>query len=546
MKHFLSLFFSVATVAFASAQTPKIFHTAHEAIRILHDGRPQQHWWVVSPEVAVDTLQSSARSVTLISTVDTLTVSGLRDWEHSDVAIVTPKGDTALTRVVKIPEVLYDNPPAKMRLCPGQKTLTREQATFDLDAMMYALLEIHPDIFSVTGQELLLSAFEQAKSELPDSLTIAELYKRAAPIVSLIGDGHTMVRFPYNSFFTADLKRVPMAFFISSDGSIIAERTIDNAIPSGAIVKAINGVADTTMINTMLPFLSGETRAFRLSRMNPDFYTLFELLYGGKEEYAVEYVLPEKSSKKSQTVVLPASDFMTIKSRIPAKTQNKPVAPYSYTIDKKKGVAIMDFNECSGAKSIKQLCDSMFNDLREQGIKKLVIDVRENGGGDSGVGDILLSYVVKKPFTQFDKVLYKVTPTTARLIGSTDGLPHIGFSKKDISRRIQPRTDSEGHFDGETVMLISNNTFSSGASFAWAFKEAGGGKTVGEETGGMNVCYGDIVMWKMPVSGIPVSISWKRFWQMDADENDVHGVLPDIAVPASKALPSAMKLFNHK
>ena len=206
----------------------------------------------------------------------------------------------------------------------------------------------------------------------------------------------------------------------------------------------------------------------------------------------------------------------------------------------------MYFNECSGTKEMKQFCDSMFNDLREQGIKKLIIDVRENGGGDSSVGDILLSYVAQKPSTQFDKVLYKVTPMTARLIGSTDGLPHIGFANQDISKRIQPRSDSEGHFSGETILLISNNTFSSGASFAWAFKEAGAGKTVGEETGGMNVCYGDVVMWQMPVSGIPVSISWKRFWQMNADENDVHGVLPDIAVSASKALPSAMKLLNHK
>ena len=94
------------------------------------------------------------------------------------------------------------------------------------------------------------------------------------------------------------------------------------------------------------------------------------------------------------------------------------------------------------------------------------------------------------------------------------------------------------------VLLTSHNTFSSASSFAWAFKEAGAGNTIGEETGGMNVCYGDILTWSAPVSGIPCTISYKRFWQMNADENDIHGALPDVAVPADKALDKALRMLK--
>lgn len=52
----------------------------------------------------------------------------------------------------------------------------------------------------------------------------------------------------------------------------------------------------------------------------------------------------------------------------------------------------------------------------------------------------------------------------------------------------------------------------------------------------MNVCYGDIVVYRMPLSHLATTISWKRFWQFEADEKEVHGTMPDIEVPSSDAL----------
>ena len=38
---------------------------------------------------------------------------------------------------------------------------------------------------------------------------------------------------------------------------------------------------------------------------------------------------------------------------------------------------------------MKMFADSMFVTLREKGIKNLIIDLRNNGGGNSMVGDVL-------------------------------------------------------------------------------------------------------------------------------------------------------------
>ena len=94
-------------------------------------------------------------------------------------------------------------------MAPSGK-LTREQAAFDIDALVYTLGEVHPDLFATCRQADFFRAVNRAKATLPDSLTDVELFRRAAPLVTMIGDGHTMLRFPYNSYFTPSRLRLPM------------------------------------------------------------------------------------------------------------------------------------------------------------------------------------------------------------------------------------------------------------------------------------------------------------------------------------------------
>ena len=67
---------------------------------------------------------------------------------------------------------------------------------------------------------------------------------------------------------------------------------------------------------------------------------------------------------------------------------------------------------------MKVFADSMFTFLREKGIKNLIIDLRNNGGGDSQVGDVLFRYISHQPFKQMGKTLVRVTPTTQRLMNN--------------------------------------------------------------------------------------------------------------------------------
>lgn len=433
----------------------------------------------------------------------------------------------------------YDNPhPAMMEVAPSGR-LSREQAIFDLMALIYSINEVHPDMFAGCSQAELMGAFNRTVSGLPDSLTVVELYRRAAPVVAMIGDGHTALKILSEEILTPDTKRLPIIATINNRRELICQASADSVIPTGANILSINGTDIDTMIDTMLTYISGEREHFKLTRLSDDFAALHKLLYDAGE-YAIEY--EPRDSIGVSVVILPAIEQSELISRSPVVKSRNFGQDYAYMTDSVNNVAIMEFNKFNDPGRMEQFADSMFSDLRRKRITNLIIDIRNNSGGDSDVGDVLLKYISDKPFTQFDRMFVKITPETVKLTGDTTMVPGLFLIETDTASMQKPLTPEQGHYDGKVYLLISNRTYSSASSFAWIFKQLGMGKVIGEETGGMSVSYGDVVTYTLPISKLPCIISYKRFWKYGADEEDIHGVMPDKEVPADGAMATALRM----
>ncbi len=421
------------------------------------------------------------------------------------------------------------------------RMLTREEAYADVDSLLYTISEVHPNMFSVCKQSELFSFIDkEVYSTMPDSISSVELYKKLAPFVTKIGDGHTALYFPFNSVFTKELQRMPLYMHVTTDHKLFAISSLDNLIPYDSEIIAINGKSSKEMVKAMLAYESGEKEFFRTERLNKTMTALFELLFKA-DKYDVTYRL--KGSRKKFTVTLPTVDFETMNARMSTPPlEQKEYKPYSFTIDKKKSVAIMEFNSMENTGEMIHFVDSMFTTLKENNVKKLIIDIRNNGGGSSRAGDAVLRYISPSPFNQMGKNIIRNTPTTKRLTKNSAPVGWYYYDNMDKKERmITPLTKEQGHFDGKVYLLTSHKTFSAAASFSWAFKYFGIGTVIGEETGGMNVSFGEFLRYKLPNSGLQCGISFKRFWHYGADESDIHGTLPDIAVPAEKAMKVALK-----
>lgn len=524
-----------------TAQTLPSMKTDGTELQVIADGKLVAGGWAINPALRPDVFETSASKVTFRSDVDSITFNVEKGGTY-DFVVITPEADSAFTRIRWISSNPLEEPSPEMLKLPASGLMTKQQASFDIDALVYTISQVHPDMFATCNQGKFLSDVARVKQQLPDSISKVDLYRLAAPLVAELGDGHTSLYFPLNDVFHRDTPRMPLSVKASPDFKIKAYWCIDSIIPQGAEILSINGHSSREMLEEMMKYASGERDFYRLERACNDFTAFFQFLYAAPS-YEVRY-LPAKS-KEALTARLQPISYDELKRRKPSK-QTAPQKPaYSFYILKEKNAAVMDFRSFYDAERMKVFADSMFRTLRKENIANLIIDVRNNGGGNSTVGDTLLRYISPRPFEQMGKALVRVTPTTQRLAGSKEMMPGwYLFSPEAEGELISPLSSEEGHYHGKVYLLTSHHTFSSASSFAWAFKQFGMGTVVGEESGGMNVSFGDVLFYHLPVSGLACGISYKRFWQYGADEADIHGTLPDHAVPQEKALDAALKLIR--
>ena len=66
-----------------------------------------------------------------------------------------------------------------------------------------------------------------------------------------------------------------------------------------------------------------------------------------------------------------------------------------------KYIGYLEYNECRNYEKFKTFLDSSFTIIRQKGIKNLIIDVRRNGGGNSDLNDLLMTYLYDRPFKSY-------------------------------------------------------------------------------------------------------------------------------------------------
>lgn len=144
--------------------------------------------------------------------------------------------------------------------------LSKEEAFADLDSLVYAMQEIHPDLFFECNESKFFSMLNDVRKKLShDSISVIELYKYAQPLTTILGDGHTQLYFPKNEL--TDNLFFPLSVYINQNDSSIQVNTDYNSkegvIEKGKKILSINGVNYKCIIENMLKNCGGD--AFSLS-----------------------------------------------------------------------------------------------------------------------------------------------------------------------------------------------------------------------------------------------------------------------------------------
>ena len=305
-----------------------------------------------------------------------------------------------------------------------------------------------------------------------------------------IGDGHTAF-----SLRGVETHLFPIEIYKINGHWRVIKTTSSHSNLLGKILTKIDGKSInkiTKKVSEIAQYVENEQS--KIIRTG-EYLMISELLFGlqfTKNEFNAEFSFLDDSNKESK-VLLNASnnkdyyentDFQTFKIIIP-EIQKPNGSKHDFLwfspIKDTKGTYIK-FESYPSFEDMETFGESLLNYVNENQMKQVVIDMRNNGGGDFFVGTFLAYYL--------------------NLADSID-------------------------WKSGVYVLTDKVTFSAGTSNASQFRQILNAKIVGEPTGSNPTGYQDIGQFTLPNSGMIITFSKRLFRFQD---KVTQGVQPDVLI----------------
>ena len=264
-----------------------------------------------------------------------------------------------------------------------------------------------------------------------------------------------------------------------------------------------------------------------------------------------------------------------------SETQYNREVPFFYTFMEKEGFAYLQFNECVDQNSIRQYYDnlgytdengnfssdieeqiqqyqkfdtlllSLFSTIKLKNISTLVIDVRNNSGGNSELCRQLLSYLtnidnhktsntlirISDFFTQYYPQLYDfLYQHSLKKLELGQLYSNDDFSEEDEDiedKYFKMNNDTSLVFNGTTIFIQGKNTYSSAGDLLIEAKDNQIGIIIGENSRFRPCNFGDILFWKLPNTETIGGISHKYFTRPDESKCNEEYLIPDVYIPTT-------------
>ncbi len=419
------------------------------------------------------------------------------------------------------------------------------QATQDLDFLFKTIERVHPNCranLSKAGYKALKERSHETLRQASDDkgqVPIRVVTLTATEAAAAIGDGHTACHLSLDLIDAGDPSPCMPPFELRWDvGHVVIDKAIGGLERlAGARVLQVNGRPFEQAIAPVLAHISGERQEFRMIRFlryQEVYWALVRPVRG--EEMTVSI---RQGTDEPQTVKVPLISQARYRQELLAARHVYPTDSHEFYHDNRTCYWRYDSFHLSDAAT--KATDAVFKDIREHNARTLIIDLRFNGGGSSMAAEYILDYLTSKPYRFASRASMKVSKQFLQ----TEQLGILGpvarlFQGCVVTVNMFPRRprDMEYEFDGSVYAIIGPYTFSTASGFAHVLKDYHIGTLIGEETGGVRLCFGACLGFRMPHSNLPFSVSTKRIYAPIAKPGDAtHGSLPDIPVTDAQLAP---------
>lgn len=415
-----------------------------------------------------------------------------------------------------------------------EKKFSADEILADYDTLHAWIKSVHPKLYANADSAVTENNWKQSRPRFNQPMSQWDFHKAIAPLVHQYNDGHTFVEIDFSNASFQRFKEnggllFPLPVRLFGD-SVVVLHDSTNLIEPGSLLIAINGKSIKQVLEDMGVLLSADSKENLNANVSRLFAYLSWLAYQQNGPYTIVFKTPKgkKAAKIVQGILV--DDYF--KRLFPSPLWTMKIHP-------EESLAVIECSSYNGnLERIRQKLDSFFTIVQQQGIQHVALDLRRNGGGNSYIGNIFLSYITAKPFQA-------VQSKSFRNSWAVQNFPEKDFRKKELDAFKQMAKEENGflttsynsdvveavakpdlRFTGQFYLLTSHRTYSSAHMTALQVKCSKLGTIVGQPTGEMVDLTGEIKDFKLPNTKLSVWIPLAMYTAACQLEKKV-GVQPD-------------------
>jgi hypothetical protein len=406
-------------------------------------------------------------------------------------------------------------------------------------------------------------------------------------IATRLNDGHTTLlpELDNNLIYPCNL-------FIEKER--IHLQSVDKQYASclGKEINQINGQPVAEIIKSFRPIISSGTDTYFLKQVKGymQFYSIWkshpycrpdstlQLTFDDGQTIALR-PMPQRQAIMSLQQVQPKKSSLTVRKQTGQ--------PFSYRLFPEQSICYLQFNQCTDQSSLRwqykmsgasglsaeefekrvsqiprfdRFLQAMFDTIASRNIQTLVVDVRDNGGGNSKLCDVLLSWLKpqaeirsgssKIRFSTLWAQQYPALATEYRQALTANGqtftmgkmyatnqIPRLSSSETEVSvtestaSYFQKNEEASRIFHGKVFFIQNENTFSSAGMLIVDAVDNQIGTVIGTSSSYRPCDYGDLLTWQLPNTQLRGYVSHKIFLRPDASKCDEPTLKPAVYLP---------------
>lgn len=422
-------------------------------------------------------------------------------------------------------------------------SLTRQQALDDLHWLRTSLEYVHPRLYKYDDKKKVDARFDSLERAVGRTITALDFLALITKANAKVHCGH-LYTIPQGELSKVVLEKKVMPFYIKvvDNKLYLFNNCSDVVMPNGSQIVSINGNSDAYILSNTIQGIPADgyiqTRKLRLLERYYNYtfqgFDLYYYLFVDRSvNFKIDLLTYGTNIRKSVTVkgitIEERQKLLLSKYNIDEGIWFKTPSP-KFEINNENNYAVLTVSRSFYNKEIDPPFDSLlaaaFSAIKKRKIDNLVLDMRNNEGGDESQQIALMSYLYNKSFKLYQNIYIShldfrplkpviIERDTAALLFNNDDAymrkinDNLWINNYAYSDNLQLQEPKADGFTGQIYVLMNGGCFSSAADLVSDLKKTTNAIFIGEESGGTfeGPTGGDDIVIQLPNSKIIVRMS---------------------------------------